>query len=80
MRSGNLAGDFSVRSFQAVIERDAATGLYVGHVPGFPGAHSQGTSVEELKEHLREVIALLLEDGEPDLESELIGIHTVAVD
>ena len=55
-------------------------GLYVGHVPGFPGAHSQGTSVEELKEHLREVIELLLEDGEPDLESELIGIQTVAVD
>lgn len=80
MRNGNLAGDFSVRSFQAVIERDAATGLYVGHVPGFPGAHSQGTSIDELKEHLREVIELLLDEGEPDLESELIGIQTVAVD
>jgi hypothetical protein len=30
--------------------------------------------------HLREVIELLLEDDEPDLESELIGIQTVAVD
>ena len=54
-----------MRSFQAVIERDAATGLYVGHVPGFPGAHSQGTSIDELKEHLREVIELLLEEASP---------------
>jgi predicted RNase H-like HicB family nuclease len=56
------------------------TGLYVGHVPGFPGAHSQGASLEELKSNLREVIELLLEDGEPKLESELIGIQAVAVD
>jgi hypothetical protein len=78
MRSGSLAGDLSVRSFQAVIERDAATGLYVGHVPGFPGAHSQGTSVEELKNTCARSSSFL-EDGEPDLESELIGIQTVAV-
>ncbi len=69
-----------MHSFKAVIERDTATGLFVGHVPGFPGAHSQGASVEELKSNLREVIELLLEEGEPHLESELIGIQTVAVD
>jgi predicted RNase H-like HicB family nuclease len=69
-----------VRSFKAVIERDTATGLYVGRVPGFPGAHSQGASVEELKTNLREAIELLLEDGEPHRESELIVIQTVDVD
>lgn len=46
--------------------RDAETGLYVGYVPGLAGAHSQGETLEELNVNLREVIAMLLEDGEPD--------------
>lgn len=37
------------------------TGLYVGYVPGFPGAHSQGETLEELNENLKEVIAMLAE-------------------
>ena len=37
------------------------TGLYVGYVPGFPGAHSQGETLEELNENLKEVIAMLTE-------------------
>jgi len=48
-------------NFQAVIERDRTTGLLVGYVPGFPGAHSQGETLDELSENLREVIAMLLE-------------------
>lgn len=53
--------------FTAVVERDQDTGLLVGYVPGFPGAHTQAETVEELRENLREVIAMLLEDGEPRL-------------
>ena len=68
-----------MKSFNAVVERDPATGLYVGHVPGFPGAHSQGESLDELRANLQEVIAMLLEDGEPKLETEFVGIQTVAV-
>jgi predicted RNase H-like HicB family nuclease len=68
-----------MRSFTAVVERDGETGLYVGYVPGFPGAHSQGESVEELNENLKEVLAMLLEDGEPDLEGEFIGVQTIKV-
>jgi predicted RNase H-like HicB family nuclease len=67
------------RSFTAVIEKCPETGLFVGHVPGFPGAHSQGESVEELIANLREVIAMLLEDGDPKLESEFVGVQTVLV-
>ena len=58
-----------MRSFTAVIQRDPETGLYVGYVPGFPGAHSQGETVDELRENLKEVIAMLLEYGEPPLEA-----------
>lgn len=58
-----------MKTYTAVIERDAETGLLVGHVPGFPGAHSQGTTLDELHRNLTEVIEMLLEDGEPRLET-----------
>ena len=66
-------------SYTAVVERDAETGLYVGYVPGFAGAHSQGESLDELQENLREVVAMLLEDGEPTIETEFVGIQTIKV-
>lgn len=53
------------QSFTAIVERDADTGLLVGHVPGFPGAHSQGSTLDELNQNLREVIEMLLEEGPP---------------
>lgn len=68
-----------MRSFTAVIEKDPDTGLYVGYVPGFPGAHSQADSLDELDRNLREVIEMLLEDGEPRLDAEYVGTHTVSV-
>jgi predicted RNase H-like HicB family nuclease len=68
-----------MRTFSAVVEKDAETGLYVGYVPGFPGAHSQAESLDELSKNLEEVIAMLLEDGEPQLEGEFVGVHTIRV-
>jgi predicted RNase H-like HicB family nuclease len=68
-----------MRSYTAIIERCPETDLYVGYVPGFPGAHSQGETLDELRANLQEVIAMLLEDGEPALEAEFIGIQTVQV-
>ena len=68
-----------MKTYSAVIERDPDTGLFVGFVPGFPGAHSQGATLDELNANLREVITMLLEDGEPVLESEFVGVQNVAV-
>jgi predicted RNase H-like HicB family nuclease len=68
-----------MRSYTAVVERDPTTGIYVGFVPGWPGAHSQGATLDELQQNLQEVVALLLEDGEPELEAEFIGVQTVRV-
>jgi predicted RNase H-like HicB family nuclease len=68
-----------MRLFTAVIERCPATGLYVGYVPGFRGAHSQGNTLDELHQNLREVIAMLMEDGEPQLESQFVGTQTLQV-
>jgi predicted RNase H-like HicB family nuclease len=68
-----------MKNFTAVVERDAETGLYVGWVPGFPGAHSQGATLDELRSNLQEVVEMLVEDGGPELESEFIGTQTLQV-
>ena len=56
--------------YTAVVEYCKDTGIYVGYIPGFTGAHSQGETLEELNSNLTEVVEMLLEDGEPSLESE----------
>ncbi len=68
-----------MKSYTAVIERDPDTGLYVGYVPGFPGAHTQGETLDELRENVREVIELLLEEGEPEMEVEFVGTQRVEI-
>jgi len=68
-----------MKSFTAVVERCPETRLYVGYIPGFPGAHSQGATLDELQSNLQEVISLLLEEGEPRLEAEFVGTQTVVV-
>ena len=57
-----------MHTYTVVVERDAETGLLVGHVPGFPGAHSQAVTLDELQQNMREVLELLWEDGEPTLQ------------
>ncbi|KZL48199.1 hypothetical protein A2T98_19150 [Nodularia spumigena CENA596] len=66
-----------MKTFTAIIERDSQTNLYVGYVPGFPGAHSQGETLDELQQNLREVIEMLLEDTEPIFETEFIGTQQI---
>jgi len=68
-----------MKVYTAIVERCPDTGLYVGYVPGFPGAHSQGKTLDELQKNLKEVIEMLLEDGEPKIETEFIGIQNIAV-
>ena len=68
-----------MRTFTFIVERDPETGVLVGSVPGWPGAHTQANTLDELEDNLREVIEMLLEDGEPDLESEFVGLQTIQV-
>ena len=68
-----------MKVYSAVIERCTQTGLFVGFVPGFPGAHSQGETLDEVNRKLQEVIEMLVEDGNPVLESEFVGVQNVAV-
>jgi predicted RNase H-like HicB family nuclease len=68
-----------MRTVTAVVEQDSDTHLFVGYVPGWPGAHSQGATREELRDNLLEVIQMLLEDGEPELSAQFVGTQTLEV-
>jgi len=68
-----------MQKFTAILEKCPETGLYVGYVPGFAGAHAQGETLDELNRNLKEVIEMLLEDGPPRLETEYVGTQTVMV-
>lgn len=68
-----------MKTFMAIVQKCPDTDLYVGYVPGFPGAHTQAETLDELQRNLREVIEMLLEDGEPVLEGEFVGTQMVAV-
>jgi predicted RNase H-like HicB family nuclease len=68
-----------MRTYNYIVEKCSDTGMYIGYVPGFPGAHSQADSLDELRNNMQEVVAMLLEDGEPTLEAEFVGTETVKV-
>jgi predicted RNase H-like HicB family nuclease len=59
------------KTFSVVVEKCSQTGLYVGYVPGLPGAHTQAETLDELKKSLCKVFAMLLENGEPEGELSL---------
>ncbi len=69
-----------MKKFTTVVEKDSETGLFVGYVPGFPGAHSQGATLDELNANLREVVEMLLEDGEPKLEGVFVGTQDLVLE
>jgi predicted RNase H-like HicB family nuclease len=68
------------REFTVVIERDE-DGWLVATVPSLPGCHTQGKTMDELIDRIREAIAAYLEsaDEEADAPLELVGIQRVAV-
>lgn len=68
-----------MKTFTTVVEKCSDTGFYVGFVPGFTGAHTQGATLDELNKNMKEVIEMLLEDGEPEFEGEFVGTQTVVV-
>lgn len=70
-----------MKTFTAYVELDTETGLYVGIVPGIPGAHTQGATLDELQRNLREVLELCLEENGQAGENlpKFIGLQQVEV-
>ena len=54
------------KNFTAMIEKDPESGMYVGVVPHLTGAHTYAATIDELQIRLAEVIALCLEEMEPE--------------
>jgi predicted RNase H-like HicB family nuclease len=70
-----------MKVFTAYIEFDPETKLYVGIIPGVPGAHTQGTTLDELHQNLKEVLELCLEEYDGALEDlpHFIGLQQIEV-
>ncbi len=54
--------------FKVLIEQDE-DGVYVASVPELPGCYTQGETLEEVRERIKEVIELVLE-SDTDLKEE----------
>jgi predicted RNase H-like HicB family nuclease len=70
-----------MRTYTAYVEWDPETKLYVGTVPGIRGAHTQGATLDELQENLKEVVALCLEETEPsDDMPRFVGLQQIEIE
>ena len=70
-----------MKTFTAYVEQDKETGLYIGIVPGVPGAHTQAATLDELQHNLKEVLELCLEEYEGTSENlpKFVGLQQIEV-
>ena len=70
-----------MKTFAAYVEWDSESRLYVGTVPGVPGAHTQGATLDELNKNVKEVLELCLEEYKGSLDDlpRFVGIHQIEV-
>jgi predicted RNase H-like HicB family nuclease len=67
------------REFYVLIEQDE-DGYFVGEVPQLRGCYSQGKTLDELMNNIREVIQLCLEE-QPEIDElpEFFGVQKVVI-
>jgi predicted RNase H-like HicB family nuclease len=70
-----------MKTFSAYVEWDPDTSLYVGIVPGIPGAHSQAATLDELQKNMKEVLELCLEEVGDEAEGlpRFVGLQQIEV-
>ena len=70
-----------MKTFTAYVEWDPETKLFVGIVPGIPGAHTQADNLDELHKNLKEVLELCLEEfeGLPEFLPHFVGLQQIEV-
>jgi len=66
------------REFYVVIEQDE-DGYFVGEVPQLRACYSQGKTLDELMENIREVIQLCLEEEEQESANQFVGVQKITV-
>lgn len=68
------------RTFDVVIEQDE-DGWFVASVPALPGCHTQGKSVPQARERIKEAILLCLASGDvPSETARFVGVERVTVE
>jgi predicted RNase H-like HicB family nuclease len=67
-----------VMDFTVLLEKDSA-GWYVASVPDLPGCYTQGKTVEQALERIREAIAAYIEPNQEIEPMEFIGAHRIQV-
>ncbi|MBI4340544.1 MAG: type II toxin-antitoxin system HicB family antitoxin [Chloroflexi bacterium] len=70
----------SKRRLTVILERDE-DGWYVASVPELRGCHTQGDTLDEVMENIRDAARLCLEVEQEDdeVKMEFIGVHTIEV-
>jgi predicted RNase H-like HicB family nuclease len=70
-----------MKTYTAYVEQDKETGIYIGIVPGIPGAHTQAATLDELQQNLKEVLELCLEEykGAGEKPPRFIGLQQIEV-
>ena len=67
------------RDFYVLIGKDE-DGFFVGEVPSLKACYSQGRTIDELLQNMREVIELCLEGrNETELPLEFVGVQKISV-
>lgn len=69
----------SVHNFTVLIERDE-DGIFVGSVPSLRGCHTQGETIEELLQNIREAIELCLEVEKEIPTGEFVGVQQIPIE
>ena len=69
----------SIPVLERIIEQDS-DGTYVASVPSLRGCHTQGSTLDQIMERIREVIALCIEEQDGDIENlDFVGIQQISL-
>lgn len=66
------------REFYVLIEKDG-DGFFVGEIPQLRACYSQGRTIDELMENMKEAVALALEDDDQQEPVEFVGVQKLLV-
>ena len=69
----------SIHNFTVFIEKDE-DGIFVGSVPSLRGCHTQGETIEELLQNIREAIELCIEVENDIPREEFAGVQQIPIE
>jgi predicted RNase H-like HicB family nuclease len=67
-----------MKNYTVYIEQDE-DGVYVGSVPTVPGCYTQGATLDELINSLKEVLVLCLRNMDSSEHSRFVGVQNIEI-